>query len=608
MGFQPAFANNYISIGIEKQQQFNGTFMKTFGGPDEDCGNFVQQTTDGGYIITGWTRSFGDVNADLWLIKIDSAGNMMWNRTFGGTDTDWGNCIQQTTDGGYILTGFTKSFGAGDYDVWLIKTNNTGNMMWNRTFGGTAGDFGLCVQQTADNGYIITGYTYSFGAGDVNVWLIKTDNTGNMIWNTTFVGTQVSGGFYVQQTTDGGYIITGITDSSDPENGDFWLIKTDCNGNMEWNKIFGGSNDDWGRCVQQTSDSGFIITGLTRSFGNGGSDVWLIKTDNAGNMMWNRTYGGIHADDGDCIRQTSEGGYIITGGTSSCSTGSWDVWLIKTDNAGNMMWNRTFGGTDYDDSGCVQQTTDGGYIITGGTGSFGAGDYDVWLIKTDEDGNYNDTTPPVTTISFFPKFPNGENGWYVTPVRITLEAMDMSGVNTTYYSINSEPWVIYEEPFILTEDSLYDIVYFSVDNDGNMEFPKLATVKVDQTPPFINLTYKAIDHGIYGWEFIFTAIAFDQMSGMDRVEFFFNEGLQHIVYGSGPIYKWSFLYFGPGVVRTDAYDKAGNWNHTKKHPNNIGNTNNQVNTQYLAHPLLSRLLERFPLLQRLLVTWKYYID
>jgi hypothetical protein len=604
VGFQPAFANSYNSFGIEKQQHSNGTFMKAFGGPDEDHGNFVQQTTDGGYIITGWTRSFGDINADLWLIKTDSVGNMVWNRTFGGTDTDWGNCIQQTNDGGYILSGFTKSFGAGDYDVWLIKTDNTGNMLWNRTFGGTAGDYGYCVQQTTDDGYIITGYTYSFGAGDVNVWLIKTDSTGNMTWNTTFVGTQVSGGFFVQQTTDGGYIITGITDSIDPENGDFWLIKTDSTGNMVWNKIFGGTNDDWAKCVHQTSDSGYIITGLTRSFGAGESDVWLIKTDSTGNMLWNRTFGGVDSEDSNCVRQTSDGGYIITGGTWSFGAGESDVWLIKTDSTGNEMGNWTFGGFNYESSKCVQQTMDDGYIITGYTHSFDAGNGDVWLIKTDEDGNYNDTTPPVTIISFYPKYPNGDNGWYVTPVTITLEAMDMSGVNTTYYSINSEPWVIYEEPFVLTEDNTYTIVYFSIDNDGNMEFPKLATVKVDQNPPFINLTYKVIGNPMQGWRIYFTAIAFDQMSGMDRVEFFLDDGLQEIIYGSGPYYKWYFQLGWGTTVRADAYDIAGNMNYGEEHPTNIVNNNFQVETQYSAHPLFSRFLERFPSLQRLLDTWK----
>jgi hypothetical protein len=218
---------------------------------------------------------------------------------------------------------------------------------------------------------------------------------------------------------------------------------------------------------------------------------------------------------------------------------------------------------------------------------------------------FDDTTPPVTTILYNPEIPDGDNGWYVNPVTVTLEATDdMSGVNTTYYSINSEPWVIYEEPFVLTEDSLYNIVYFSTDNAGHMEFPKLATVKVDQTPPFINLTYKVIGDPYQGWELFFTAIAFDQMSGMDRVELYYDEGYQKTIYDSGPFYRWSFIYCGPIEVRADAYDKAGQWNYSKKLIYSVGNHINLVNIQYLAHPLLLRILERFPLLQQLLDVWR----
>ena len=365
---------------------FGQGWETTFGGTSDDLGLSVQQTTDGGYIITGETTSFGNGNSDVYLIKTDGSGTEQWTKTFGGSQTDAGFSVQQTTDGGYIITGWTESFGNGYYDVYLIKTDGSGIEQWSQTFGGTDLDYGRSVQQTTDGGYIITGTTTDItSCVDRNVYLIKTDGSGTEQWNKTWGGIDNDIGHSVQQTTDGGYIITGNTNSFGNGSHDVYLIKTDGNGDSLWTKTFGGTNLDFGYSVQQTTDGGYIITGETKETLIGDSDVYLIKTDGSGTKQWNKTWGGTGWDYGYSVQQTTDGGYIITGRKS---TFGGDIWLIKTYGNGDSLWTKTFDG--YQGSS-VQQTTDGGYIITGNTNSFGNGGQDVYLIKTDGNGNVTST-------------------------------------------------------------------------------------------------------------------------------------------------------------------------------------------------------------------------
>ena len=360
-------------------------YDKIFGGASTDYGYSVKQTTDGGYIVVGITSSYGAGGDDVWLIKTGPDGNMEWDKTFGGTDFDSGTSVEQTADGGYIITGSTYSYGAGESDVWLIKTDPNGIEEWNKFFGGSSRDVGYEVQQTSDGGYVITGYTTSYGAGESDVWLIKTDPDGNMEWNKTFGGVTDDFGFSVEQTYDNGYIITGDTYSYGAGGKDIWLIKTNSIGDEEWNNTYGGFNEDAGSSVKQTTDGGYVITGSTYSYGAGKYDVWLIKTDPNGNMVWDKTIGGSSDDVGKEIQQTYDDGYIITGYTSSFALGGKDVWLIKTDADGNIIWEKTFGGVTDDLGFCVEQTVDGGFVVIATTNI--SGGWDAWLVKTDAYGS-----------------------------------------------------------------------------------------------------------------------------------------------------------------------------------------------------------------------------
>lgn len=372
------------------QSFVNEEWNTTFGGTNIDEGYSVEQTSDGGYIITGYTRSYGAAGHNVWLIKTDSYGNEQWNKTFGGSEDDEGQSVQQTSDGGYIIAGWTKSYGAVNKDLWLIKTGSSGNEQWNKIFGGTTDDAGTSVRQTSDGGFIIAGYTSSSGAGSVDAWLIKTDSSGNQQWSKTLGGSSTDGAYSLQKTTDGGYILAGWTMSYGPGPLlNVWLVKTDGQGNQQWNKAFGGTGSDKAYSVEQTTDGGYIIAGETDSYGAGNIDAWLIKTDSSGNEQWNKTFGGSIRDYGYSVQQTFGGGYIMVGYTNSF-TSSDDIYLIKTDSSGNKVWDKLLGGIYSEEGKSVQQTTDGGYIITGFTLSYGAGVHDVWLIKM-----VSDETPPL---------------------------------------------------------------------------------------------------------------------------------------------------------------------------------------------------------------------
>ena len=351
-------------------------FLMTYGGGE---GKTVRQTTDGGYIITG------NKNGGIGLIKTDFNGTEEWNKSFiDGWLYGGGTKVQQTIDGGFIIVGFKYVDSHGE-DILLIKTDSNGTEEWNKTIGGSDPDLGYSVQQTTDGGYIITGHTSSFGNGKSDVWLVKTDSDGNEEWNKTFGGSDDDVGYSVKQTTDGGYIITGNTTiwryqgSSKHE---ILLIKTDSQGTEEWNKTFGGNHRDRGHSVQQTIDGGYIITGQITNqpsqHTQSSENVGLIKTNSQGDEEWSKCFGGNHYDGGKSVQQTTDGGFIITGFNQSYGLGG--VFLVKTDSNGNEEWNTTLGNNNFDIGYSVQQTTDGGYIITGKVES------QIGLIKTNSKG------------------------------------------------------------------------------------------------------------------------------------------------------------------------------------------------------------------------------
>ncbi len=358
---------------------------KTFGGSGEDKAQSLVQTADGGYALGGYTESKGAGGYDFWLVKTDANGNKQWDKTFGRSDWDKAYSLVQTSDGGYALGGYTESKGAGDYDFWLVKTDANGNKQWDKTFGGSDWDKAYSLVQTSDGGYALGGYTESKGAGDYDFWLVKTDARGNKQWDKTFGGSLYDEAYSLVQTADGGYALGGYTLSKGAGSYGFWLVKTDANGNKIWDKTFGGSSEDLAWSLVQTADGGYALEGYTWSKGAGYYDFWLVKTDARGNKIWDKTFGGSNYDVANSLVQTADGGYALGGYTLSKGAGGRDFWLVKTDANGNKIWDKTFGGSSGDYALSLVQTADGGYALGGYTSSKGAGGEDFWLVKLEVD-------------------------------------------------------------------------------------------------------------------------------------------------------------------------------------------------------------------------------
>ena len=396
--------NGYIIAGSIYYNGYNACVMKTDANGYEEwnwtskkSGHDVAYSiehADGGYIITGYLTNEG--NNDVHLIKLDLNGNEIWNRTFDGGDYERGYSVHQTNDKGFIIAGYTKSYGAGYEDVWLIKTDSNGYKEWSKTYGGSRFDIAKSVKQTNDGGYIITGTTYSYGHQTIypDLWVIKADANGNEEWNMTLGGTLTDCGRSILQNSDGSYIIAGYTSSYGAGHRDVWLIKLDAGNppddlpddpepiiNKDWEQTFGSPYmKEFGKSCQQTNDKGYIIAGYVYNTISGTSDIYIIKTNSNGNEDWSQIIDLGKNEFGESIDQTNDGGYIIAGYTAP-NHGYSDVLLIKTDANGNKEWNRTFGGYYNERAYSVHQTNDKGYIIVGYKGV-----YDIWLIKTDSNG------------------------------------------------------------------------------------------------------------------------------------------------------------------------------------------------------------------------------
>jgi hypothetical protein len=350
-------------------------WAKTYGGKHHDVGYSIQQTSEGGYIVAGEAWSFDAGQSDAWVLKLDGNGETEWQRAYGNKHHDAGYSIQQTRDGGYIMAGETDAEAPFWGDFWVVKLNSSGDIEWQKTYGN---GWANSIQETSEGGYIVAG----MNNGDA--WVIKLDRDGEIEWQKAFRGMHGDWAHSVKETSEGGYIVAGTI------KGDAWVFKLNAQGNVEWQKTYGSCSLDAIFSIEQTEEGGYVVASLRSSPGLGHSDVWVLKLDSFGNIEWQKAYGDRKHDFAHSIEQTKDGGYIVAGWTQADSDDGLDGWILRLGSRGEVQWQKAYGGNKHDAFHSIRQTSDGGYAVTGWTQSFGEGGLDVWVLKLNSEGDILD--------------------------------------------------------------------------------------------------------------------------------------------------------------------------------------------------------------------------
>jgi hypothetical protein len=359
-------------------------WTRTYGGEHDDCCYSVIESSDGNYVLTGWTRSSGAGGKDVYILKVDVDGYLVWSRVIGGVGDDEGREVVETPDGGYVVGGNTESYGAGGSDIYLVKVDGAGNTVWTKTIGLGGYDYGYSLRRTSDNGFIVAGKLSSFSNGGFDVFLVKADSNGNAQWSK-FIGTEFWDiGYSVVGMSDGGFLVAGMTLANGNDN-DIYLVKTDSDGDTVWTQVYGSSRWDAGFSIKGTSDGGFIIGGTSESSPDNSFDVYLVKIDSLGNPMWTRRHSEVGWGEAYSAKQISDGYFIVAGAHEPSGNNDFNVYLSRTYPTGYLQWSTSFGGNECDIGYSVIETSDSSYVIAGMTKSFGSGLSDVYLIKTEQD-------------------------------------------------------------------------------------------------------------------------------------------------------------------------------------------------------------------------------
>ena len=375
-----------LETGEDKPRQKRSTaaglqWDVAFGGLAKDWAYAMTGTRAGGLCTAGRTASKGAGLEDVWVLCVDGNGALLWDRTFGGPAIDRARAIIETGDGGLVVAGATESKGAGEFDVWVLKLGVDGEPLWDRHFGGAATDWASSVVETRDGGLALGAYTQDSSGAPYDFWVIKLDADGELLWERRYGGAATDWVNAITEARDGSLVVVGHTESKGAGAADFWVVKLDATGEPIWDRSFGGENLDYASAVTASGAGGVVVAGLTKSTGAGGFDSRVLKLDASGTVVWDRVFGGEQDDWVRAVIETRDGGHALAGYTMSQGAGLYDVWMLKLDNNGRLLWERTFGDTGNEWARAIVQMSDGALAFAGDTWSRGAGESDVLILK-----------------------------------------------------------------------------------------------------------------------------------------------------------------------------------------------------------------------------------
>jgi hypothetical protein len=370
-------------------------FQKTIGGTNHDYAYSIIQTTDSGYAVAGYTYSFSAGYEDMYVVKLNSSGSVQWTKTIGGAGKDFAVCIIQTTDNGYAISGYTVPYGSTYYNMVIVKLDTSGSIQWCRSIDRSNYEYATSINQTSDGGYILAGMSATGGVFTSDMFIVKLSSSGTYQWSKTYGGSHDEIAYSIIQTSDGGYAFAGYTNSYGPYNV-FYILKIDSTGILQWSRLI--EETGTGSAVYsviQTTDGGFAMAGGFTPTGTGNYDMYIVKLNSSGSIQWTRTVGGTGDENANSIIQTSDGGFVAAGNTNSYGTGNYDMYIVKLNSSGTLQWSKTYGGSSVENAYSIIKSSGGGFVIAGQTASFGAGGDDIYLVKTDSLGNTcgNSTSP-----------------------------------------------------------------------------------------------------------------------------------------------------------------------------------------------------------------------